>query len=233
MKRTLRQDFRRIEGRGLDDEVEARHFLLPSDLPMNGRLLLFGRSTQKDARLLARKDDESTRRLNLHAMDERFRTRKAHVARERNVIRLAYELQRRLVYMQRLRLDLVGKHALGQECDIVHRIDIFPLELQFLSFFRDLSLDSERCALAAGLGFDRDGRLVREVKLRPDIFQSDFLARNGNVRLSFLHADLAAKIIFPCFLLHEVGDIPASVRALLQGKGRLYDRHMGNRSDRR
>ena len=49
---------------------------------MNGRLLLFGRSTQKDARLLARKDDESTRRLNLHAMNERFRTRKAHVARE-------------------------------------------------------------------------------------------------------------------------------------------------------
>ena len=80
---------------------------------MNGRLLLFGRSTQKDARLLARKDDESTRRLNLHAMNERLRTRKAHVARKRNVIRLAHELQRRLVDVQRLQLDLVGKHAFG------------------------------------------------------------------------------------------------------------------------
>ena len=166
-------------------------------------------------------------------MDERLRARKAHVARERNVIRLAHELQRCLVYVQRLRLDLVGKHTFGQECDIIHRIDIFPLELQFLTLFRDFSLDSERCALADGLGFDGDGRLVRKVKLRPDILQGDFLARNGNVRLSFLHTDLAAKIIFPCFLLHEVGDVPASVRALLQGKLRLYDRHMGNRSDRR
>ena len=135
--------------------------------------------------------------------------------------------------MQRLRLDLIGKHTLGQECDIIHRIDIFPLDLQFLSLFRDFSLYSKRRILASGLSFDGDRRLVHEVKLSPNILQGDFLARNGNVRLSFLHADLAAKIIFPCFLLHEVGDIPASVRALLQGKGRLYDRHMGNRGDRR
>ena len=135
--------------------------------------------------------------------------------------------------MQCLRLDLVGKHAFGQECDIIHRIDVLSLELQFLPLFRDFSLDSKRCALAVGLGFDDDGRLVREVKLRPHILQGDFLARNGSVRFAASHADLSVKIALSRFFLHEIGDVPASVLALPHKKLRLYDRHVGDRGDRR